>query len=113
MRNFVRFWIITAGVLSLLAAALAIAVSAFPEFPQSQSVRQSVLAAVQRWAGVAQTPLPVMQAASSAKTRLYQCSMHPQIISDKPELCPICGMRLEPVEENQPPAQASTQQRKL
>lgn len=30
---------------------------------------------------------------------LYQCSMHPQITSDKPENCPICGMRLTRVEQ--------------
>ncbi len=29
---------------------------------------------------------------------LYQCSMHPQIVSDKPGNCPICGMRLQKVD---------------
>lgn len=29
--------------------------------------------------------------------QLYQCSMHPNIISDKPGNCPICGMTLQPV----------------
>ena len=28
------------------------------------------------------------------KNELYTCSMHPQIIRDKPGNCPICGMRL-------------------
>ena len=32
-------------------------------------------------------------------TQRYQCSMHPQIVSDRPGTCPICGMRLTPVEE--------------
>jgi membrane fusion protein, copper/silver efflux system len=39
--------------------------------------------------------------------QLYQCSMHPQIVSDKPGVCPICGMRLEPVERISPAANAS------
>jgi multidrug efflux pump subunit AcrA (membrane-fusion protein) len=31
--------------------------------------------------------------------RLYQCSMHPQIVSHEPGLCPICRMQLTPVED--------------
>ena len=31
------------------------------------------------------------------KKQLYQCSMHPNIVSDKPGKCPICGMELQPV----------------
>ncbi len=33
---------------------------------------------------------------------LYTCPMHPQIVKDQPGDCPICGMRLVPVER--PPA---------
>ena len=29
----------------------------------------------------------------------YTCSMHPQIMQDKPGNCPICGMKLIPVEK--------------
>ena len=46
-------------------------------------------------------PVPVTSGAQR-----YQCSMHPQIVSDKPGTCPICGMRLTPVEETAPGAAA-------
>ena len=36
---------------------------------------------------------------TSVKKALYQCPMHPHIISDKPGNCPICGMQLVRVEE--------------
>lgn len=45
---------------------------------------------------------PVTGAVSKEKP-LYQCSMHPAIVSDKPENCPICGMRLTRVESSAPP----------
>lgn len=32
------------------------------------------------------------------KKQIYTCPMHPQIISDKPGSCPICGMDLVPVQ---------------
>ncbi len=34
------------------------------------------------------------QVGDSAKADVYTCSMHPQIIRDKPGKCPICGMEL-------------------
>ena len=37
--------------------------------------------------------------ADHAPKRLYQCAMHPQIVSDEPGVCPICQMKLQPVEE--------------
>lgn len=36
-------------------------------------------------------------ASPSSERTLYTCGMHPQVIQDKPGLCPICGMKLEPV----------------
>ena len=38
-------------------------------------------------------------AGPGAEGKLYQCSMHPQIVSREPGKCPICQMELEEVEE--------------
>ena len=32
----------------------------------------------------------------SAEVQQYTCGMHPEIISDEPGYCPICGMKLTP-----------------
>lgn len=45
-------------------------------------------------AGCRQKPKPRKVAG-----KLYTCSMHPQIIRDKPGKCPICGMDLIPFEK--------------
>jgi hypothetical protein len=47
-------------------------------------------------------PQPTETPTSQSKAR-YQCAMHPQIVSDKPDLCPICGMRLQRVDEPSEP----------
>src|SRR4030067_752061 len=38
------------------------------------------------------------KAKPGAEKTLYQCPMHPTYTSDKPGDCPICGMKLGPVE---------------
>jgi len=37
----------------------------------------------------------------TAGTQKWYCSMHPQIVRDRPGLCPICEMELIPMPENQ------------
>jgi hypothetical protein len=34
-----------------------------------------------------------------AETVQYHCPMHPTVVSDQPGDCPICGMRLVPMEK--------------
>jgi len=42
-----------------------------------------------------------------AEKTLYQCPMHPTYVSDKPGDCPICGMKLVPVETKEEPAKTT------
>src|SRR6202030_2216392 len=37
---------------------------------------------------------------TGASAGKYTCPMHPEVISDRPGACPICGMALEPVSPN-------------
>jgi Cu(I)/Ag(I) efflux system membrane fusion protein len=49
--------------------------------------------------------------AAAKKAQKWQCPMHPEIVKDHPGECPICGMKLVPIEEAAPaasPAAAST-----
>jgi membrane fusion protein, copper/silver efflux system len=39
--------------------------------------------------------------AAAKKSTRYHCPMHPTMISDKPGDCPICGMRMVPMEETE------------
>ena len=36
----------------------------------------------------------------SAQTQLWTCGMHPNVISEEPGQCPICGMNLTPVKQS-------------
>ncbi len=42
---------------------------------------------------------PAAEEAPAGAKALYQCAMHPKIVSDKPGVCPICQMKLQRVDE--------------
>ena len=48
---------------------------------------------------MSQTDSPVLS--DKPKKEIWTCSMHPQIRSDKPGRCPICGMKLIPLAEEE------------
>src|SRR5437899_854989 len=50
--------------------------------------------------------------AANAEKTLYTCGMHPQVIRDKPGLCPICQMKLTPIRK-QGGAPAEPSKRKI
>ncbi len=45
--------------------------------------------------------------------QLYTCGMHPDIISDEPGNCPICGMKLVPIKNNNQSGSQQNKERKI
>lgn len=52
-------------------------------------------------AGGVNTALKLRLGDAQKATR-YSCSMHPEVVSDKPGKCPKCGMNLTPAKASEP-----------
>jgi len=73
--------------LTIGAALLAAVAAGCTRDPVSSTPASSTLSAA-----------PAAQAATEqAKTTVYKCPMHPEVTSDKPGKCSVCGMNLEKV----------------
>ncbi len=51
------------------------------------------------------------QGAETAQVQLWTCGMHPNVITEEPGQCPICGMNLTPVKSTAEEEQAAGDQR--
>ena len=67
----------------------------------------AILTAAAAWFALRQFPAAAPPAATAHKLLRYQCSMHPQVTSDKPGRCTICGMELTPIYEDDQSAGAA------
>jgi Cu(I)/Ag(I) efflux system membrane fusion protein len=54
-------------------------------------------------------PRRAENASAQQAKQLYSCGMHPEVISDKPGNCPICGMKLTPIKSTAPGATETAQ----
>jgi Cu(I)/Ag(I) efflux system membrane fusion protein len=51
---------------------------------------------------------PTVATPAAKAAHKWQCPMHPEVVKDGPGDCPICGMKLVPIEEAAPAASKST-----
>ena len=70
-------WWITGSMLALLTVSLGILTGCGPKSAEESS----------------------SSAKANADEQLYQCSMHPNVVADKPGACPICAMDLQKVKK--------------
>ena len=90
-RNLAGISSIGLGPLAAGLATLAVLMFAFgPGYPGSAGAAGEA----------ARTAEPgAMTAEDVASPVIYTCSMHPQVLQDKPGNCPICGMKLVPLRQ--------------
>lgn len=69
-------------------------------------VALGISAALYTWWRPAEPGMPMEEASMAKASQRYHCPMHPTIVADRPGDCPICGMRLVPIEEEESPAAA-------
>ena len=55
------------------------------------------------------TPTQESSSAKKAEETVWTCSMHPEVRSNKPGLCPICHMKLVPLKSLTPRPESSPQ----
>lgn len=58
-------------------------------------------------------PVERQMAAEDAEETLYTCSMHPQIVTEEPGNCPICGMKLVPKQKDKAGAEKAGGDREI
>jgi RND family efflux transporter MFP subunit len=58
-------------------------------------------------------PAPTTASTGERKILYWQCSMHPEVKSDKPGKCPICGMDLVPVYADEAKPALARQERRV
>ena len=75
--------------------------------------RQRFEADPERYLQARPEPASVDHPASGGR---YTCPMHPEIVTDRPDACPLCGMALEPVTltlDDEPPPELADMTRRL
>lgn len=71
-------------------------------------VVESVIGLVGQSTALAATP-QAAEGKATPQATIYTCSMHPQVMQDKPGNCPICGMKLVPLRQEATQAEAPSE----